>query len=294
MIDLSFATYYILGSLFFASLVFLISAGLNVIFGVLRIINLAHGSLYLLGSYVAYSLFIAFSSLDRILLSVTVPLLAGLIVGLVGIGLEYFMRTVYRLPIDYQLLFTFGLILIFADVMRMIWGVNPLTFGAVYFAYGTAPIGNLFFPLYNIFIIAVTLFVGLFLWYFLQRTRLGSVVRAVASEREMSSALGIDIKRVFIVTFLIGAFLGGLGGAVTVPVLPASPGADINILIIAFVAVVVGGLGSVKGAFVGALLLSALRTIILIVFPELELFSLYLFMVAVLLVRPYGLFGAKE
>lgn len=294
MIESGLAINFILGSLFYAAQIFLISAGLNVIFGVLRIVNLAHGSLYLLGAYIAYTLFTIFGEADKVLLTFSVPLLTALIVGCIGMAIEIFMRVIYKLPVDYQLLFTFGLILILADIMRMTWGTIPLSFGSVYVVYGNINIGNSLFPIYNLYLIAASFITGLLLWYFLQKTRIGTLIRAVASDREISSGLGIDIRRVFLVTFFIGSLLGGLGGGLTVPVVPASPGADISILILAFVAVVVGGLGSIKGALVGALLLSFFRFLAILWYPELELFTLYLFMTAVLIVRPYGLFGVRE
>jgi len=286
---------YLFDALLTASLIFLISAGLNVIFGVLRILNLAHGSLFLLGAYVSVTLFGLLSGyMDIYLLSVLIPLLTAGIVGGFGMFLELVLRSTYRLLEEYQLLFTFGLILVLADAMKIIWGVQPLGVGRVFAAYGSLEPTGIPYPVYPLIVQAFALTVGIALWAFLNRTRTGVIVRAVASDKEISNTLGINVKRTYLTTFALGSALAGLAGAVIVPIIPAFPGGDIEVVILAFVAVVAGGLGSIKGALVGSLVIGSIRSISLAVFPELELFLIYLFMAVILIFRPQGLFGVAE
>lgn len=286
---------YFFDALLTASLIFLISAGLNIIFGVLRILNLAHGSLFLLGAYVAATLSMIMSkSVNIYLLTTLIPLLTAVIVGGVGMFLEFVLRSTYKLLEEYQLLFTFGLILIFADFMKIIWGVQPLASKEIYAAFGSLQILGISYPAYPIAVLAFALAVGIGLGIFLQRTRTGVIVRAVASDKEISNALAINVKRTYLVTFALGSALAGFGGAVIVPLIPASPGGEIEVIVLAFVAVVAGGLGSIKGAFVGSLIIGLIRSLSTAVFPEIELFLIYIFMAAVLIFRPQGLFGVKE
>ena len=282
----------ILNSLFYASVLFLIASGLSLIFGVMGIINLAHGSLYALGAYVtAWTVTAVAGDLHLILVLLLLPV-GAVAVGVVGLILEpTLIRPFYKRPEEYQLLVTFGLLLILEDVMLLLFGGLPLTAGTVMDKMGSIPVFDFIYPTYNLLVIAVGALAALCLWAFIYRTRFGVLLRATSQDRRMASALGLNISRVYALAFGLGCFLAGLGGAVVVPSQAAVLGMGIDNLILAFVVVVIGGLGSLKGAFVGALAVSFVRTFMVQFFPELELAVLYLIAAGVLLVRPTGLFG---
>ena len=285
-----------LNSLFYASVLFLIAAGLTLIFGVMNIVNLAHGSLYAIGAYVTAWLVghamaggVSAGSLALFLL-----LPAGAIaVALVGAVIEpALLRPFYRRAEEYQLLVTFGLLMILEDAIRFLWGGLPLSADPVMDALPSISILGFLYPGYNIVVIGVGAFAALALWGFIYRTRFGVLLRATSQDRRMAAALGLDVRRVYLLAFTIGCFMAGLGGAIVVPSQAAVLGMGIEALILAFVVVVIGGMGSLKGALVGALIVSFVRTIGVQFFPEAELAFLYLIAGLVLIVRPTGLFGA--
>lgn len=285
----------ILNSLFYASVLFLIAAGLSLIFGVMNIINLAHGSLYALGAYITAWLVgrVTAAGVDAyaIGLFVLVPI-GALGVALVGAVIEpILLRPFYRRAEEYQLLVTFGLLLILEDVIRIVWGGLPLSADPLMDALPVVRILGLLYPAYNLMVIGVGVIAAIGLWAFVYRTRFGVMLRATSQDRRMATALGLDVRRVYILAFALGCFMAGLGGAVIVPSQAAVLGMGIDALVLAFVVVVVGGLGSLKGALVGALIVSFVRTAGIQFFPELELAVLYLIAGFVLLVRPTGLFG---
>jgi branched-chain amino acid transport system permease protein len=282
----------ILNSLFYASVLFLIASGLSLIFGVMGIINLAHGGLYALGAYVtAWTVTAVGADLNLILVLLLLPV-GAVAVGIVGLVLEpTLIRPFYKRPEEYQLLVTFGLLLILEDVMLLLFGGTPLTAGTVMDKMGSIPVFDFIYPTYNLLVIAVGALAALSLWAFIYRTRFGVLLRATSQNMRMASALGLNINRVYALAFGLGCFLAGLGGAIVVPSQAAVLGMGIDNLILAFVVVVIGGLGSLKGAFVGALAVSFVRTFMVQFFPELELAVLYLIAAGVLLVRPTGLFG---
>jgi branched-chain amino acid transport system permease protein len=285
----------ILNSLFYASVLFLIAAGLSLIFGVMNIVNLAHGSLYALGAYItawlvgrAIAAGVGAASIGLFLL---VPV-GALGVALVGAAIEpTLLRPFYRRAEEYQLLVTFGLLLILEDVIRILWGGLPLSADTLMDALPVVRVLGSLYPAYNLVVIGVGVVAALGLWAFVYRTRFGVLLRATSQDRRMATALGLDVRRVYVLAFALGCFLAGLGGAVIVPSQAAVLGMGIDALVLAFVVVVVGGLGSLKGALVGALIVSFVRTAGIQFFPELELALLYLIAGAVLLVRPTGLFG---
>jgi len=292
---LYFSPSLILDGLLFAALIFLISAGLNIIYGVLRILNIAHGSFFLLGAYVGYTVFVLlFDTVPIFILLLLVPVLAGLFVGVIGLGIEFLLRPIYKVEEVYQLLLTFGLILVFADSMKLVWGVSPYSASELYLTLGSVEILGTFYPAYNIFVIAIAAVVGIVLWLFISRSRYGVLMRAVASDKEISRVLAINVNRVYNSTFATGAALAALGGAIIMPTTAAVPGLEMDVIVEAFVAVVIGGLGSIKGAFLGALIIGLVRSIGVAVFPEITLAVIYLVMVAVLIVKPAGLFGVRE
>ena len=282
----------ILNSLFYASVLFLIAAGLSLIFGVMGIINLAHGSLYALGAYVtAWAIESAIGSVPVLALFVLLPV-GAIAVGLAGLAIEpILLRPLYKRPEEYQLLITFALLMVLEDVMRFLFGGLPLSAAIVVDRMGSIVILGMVYPIYNFLVIAIGALAALALWALVYRSKFGVLLRATSQDRRMASALGINIGRVYVQAFGIGCFMAGLGGAIVVPSQAAVLGMGIDNMILAFVVVVIGGLGSLKGAFIGALVVSFVRTFMIQFFPEIELAVLYLIAAGVLLVRPTGLFG---
>jgi branched-subunit amino acid ABC-type transport system permease component len=272
-----------------AMYLWLVAAGLSLIFGVLRVLNFAHGSLYMLGAYFAWAAF-------RLSGSFWVALAVGpVLVGAVGWAMEFgFLRRVYRADVAFQLLLTFAFVLILDDLVKLAFGPvyqSPPTPAALS---GAVAIGRSMLPTYDLFILGVGALVGVALWLFLERTSFGLVVRATAADREMARALGVRSSRLFTWVFVAGAWLAGLGGALSMPVRALSPGMGEFIIIEAFVVVVLGGLGSLRGAFLGAVLIGLLHAYGLLFLPVFELALAYVAMAAVLIVRPWGLFGVRE
>ena len=283
----------VLNSLSYASVLFLIAAGLSLIFGVMRIVNLAHGSLYAIGAYIGAWLVgraIGFG-VPVIWLLLVIPV-AAVAVALIGIVIEpLLLRPFYRRAEEYQLLVTFGLLLILEDLVRLVWGGLPLTADTVMDAMPVVHIGGLVYPGYNILVIGIGIVAAVALWLLIYETKFGVLLRATSQDRRMAAALGLNVGRVYVSAFAIGCFMAGLGGAIVVPSHAAVLGMGVEALILAFVVVVVGGLGSLKGALVGALIVSFVRTAGIQFFPEIELAVLYLIAAAVLIARPTGLFG---
>ena len=286
-------TIQILNSLLYASVLFLIAAGLSLIFGVMRIVNLAHGSLYAVGAYVTAWLVGRSIALGVPLgwLFLLLPV-GALSVALIGIVIEpLLLRPFYRRAEEYQLLVTFGLLQILEDLMRLVWGGTPLSADTLIDALPILRIGGLFYPAYNLLVIGIGSVAAVILWATIYHTKFGVMLRATSQDRRMASALGLNVGLVYVVAFGIGCFMAGLGGAIVVPTQAAVLGMGVDALVIAFVVVVIGGLGSLKGALVGAVVVSFVRTAGIQFFPELELAVLYLIAALVLLVRPTGLFG---
>jgi len=287
----------LLNSFFYAAVLFLIAAGLSLIYGVMRIVNLAHGTLYALGAYVSAWVVggtvghAASGTLGLAGLLLLLPV-GAVAIAIVGAVIEpTLLRPLYRRPEEYHLLVTFGLLMILEDAMKFLFGGTPLTAGSIMDHMGSIPIGRLLYPTYNLFVIAIGLIAALGLWWFIYRTKFGVILRATSQDRRMAAALGINVSRVYVQAFAIGCFMAGLGGAVVVPAQAAVLGMGIEALILAFVVVVIGGLGSLEGALVGALIVGLVRTAGIQFFPEIELAVLYLIATAVLLIRPTGLFG---
>jgi branched-chain amino acid transport system permease protein len=281
-----------LNALLYASVMFLIAGGLSLIYGVMRIVNLAHGNLYAFGAYVAaWAAGIALVSfpvgLGYLCLGAGAVAAAAL-----GAVLEpTLLRPLYRRAEEYQLLITFGLLLILEDLMRLIWGPYPLSVSALFEALGSLSIGESIYPAYNLAVIVVGGLAAAGLWAFVYRTQFGVVLRATSQNMRMASALGVNVNRVYVQAFTLGCFMAGLGGAIVVPQQGAVLGMGVDALILAFVVVVIGGLGSLEGALVGALMVGIVREAGITFFPEIELAVLYLMAAIVLLVRPAGLFG---
>jgi len=288
--------FQILNAVYYASVLFLIAAGLSLIYGVMGIVNMAHGSLFALGAFVTATITqYAAGHVPTLLLFLLLPL-GAVAVGILGLAIEpLLLRRLYvRAAEEYPLLITFGLLLILEDAMRFVWGSNPISANLLVQYLGSVSIFGSLYPIYVLFVIAVAIVTGLALWLFVYRTKFGIILRATAQDMKMASGLGLDVRRVYMLAFAGGCFLVALAGAVVVPYQAAVLGMGMDALILAFVVVVIGGLGSLKGALVGALIVGGVRTVGIEFFPELELASLYIIAAAVLLVRPTGLFGTKS
>jgi len=282
-----------LNALLYASVLFLIAGGLSLIYGVMRILNLAHGNLYALGAFVsAWAIGLAVkASLPAAVLFLLLPAGALAAAGAGALIERTLMRPFYRRAEEYQLLMTFGLLMVLEDLIRFVWGPSPLTATDLYASVGSVRIGDGRYPGYNLIIIAVGIVAAAFLWWFIYRTRFGVLLRATSQDKRMASALGVNVNRVYILAFTLGCFMAGLGGAIVVPSQSAVLGMGVDALVLAFIVVVVGGLGSLEGALVGALIVGIVREALIVYFPEIELAALYLIAALVLLVRPAGLFG---
>jgi branched-subunit amino acid ABC-type transport system permease component len=270
-----------------AMYLWLISAGLTIIFGVLRIVNFAHGSLFMVGAYLAYTFY------GQMGLPFGLAILLSLLgTGVLGYVMErVFLKRLYNVDEAYQLLLTFGFILILDDAVKMIWGgvfkIPPMPA----FLVGSLSVFDRGFPVYNLFVIAVGLAVAVLLWAVFEKTWWGRIARVTAADREMASAIGINVPRVFSGVFVAGAMLAALGGAIGTPVRVAAPGIGSAMIIQAFIITVIGGLGNLKGAFVSSLIVGVLSAYGTLFFPVFELFFIFVIMAVVLLVRPQGLFS---
>jgi branched-chain amino acid transport system permease protein len=282
-------------ALLYASILFLIAGGLSLIYGVMRIVNLAHGTLYAIGAYMAAWLVgkgVA-AGLSPVLLLLLLPVGAAT-VGVVGAVMEpTLLRPMYRRAEEYQLLVTFGLLLMLEDAIRFVWGGTPLSAAVIMESLGSLRVLGARYPTYNLVIIAVGLVSALLFWAFVYRTKFGVLLRATSQDMRMASSLGVNVRKVYVQAFALGCTMAGLGGAIIVPGQAAVLGMGTDALILAFVVVVVGGLGSLLGALIGALIVGVMRTVGIMFFPEIELAVLYLIAAVVLLVRPTGLFGAQ-
>ncbi len=269
-----------------AMYLWLISAGLTIIFGVLGVLNFAHGSLFMLGAYLAYTAYGLWGL--PFLLAVALSLAAVAVLGLVMERL--FLRHLYHLDHAYQLLLTFGFVLVLDDAVKLVWGGVFKIPSIPRFLDRALPVLGRAFPVYNVFIMGVGVLVAVALWLLLERTWWGRMVRATAADLEMAAAIGIEVPRIYTGVFMLGAALAALGGALGVPVRPASPGIGVAMIVQAFVITVIGGLGNLSGAFVGSLLVGLLSAYGTLFFPVFELFFIFVIMAAVLLLRPQGLF----
>lgn len=295
-----------LNGLQFGLMLFLLAAGLTLVFGIMELINLAHGSLYMLGAYFAATfLGVTGSFVAAVVLAVAATAALGMVLEVAV------LKRLYRRDPLSQVLATFALILVFNEATRAIWGVQPLNLNVPAALSGSVDIvPGMSYPAYRLAIIAVGLAVAVLLYVLVTRTRMGMLVRAGASNREMATAMGTDIRRLFTVVFGVGAAFCGLAGAMLGPLLAVQVGMGESILILAFVVVVIGGIGSIRGAFVGALVVgfadtfgrafipTALRAVLPpsladAAGPSLAAISIYVVMVAVLAFRPQGLFPAR-
>ena len=281
----------------YASWLFLMSAGLTLIYGVMRILNVAHGSLYALGAYAACSLAGAWLGHGLPAAGSFAMLLARRDPGRLRAGplLERgLLQWMYGKDEVVLVLITYAVFLIMEDVIKLVWGVDRMLLPEPYALPGNFSLGGLAYPVYNLLLIGIALVTGLALAFALYRTRRGKLLLAVIHDREISMAMGINVGRVYLVTFTLGATLAALGGAFTAPTIAVTPGIGVEVIVLAFAVVVIGGLGSLGGAALGALLVGLVRSATVRYWPEAELFSIYAVMAIVLIVRPKGLFAAQE
>jgi branched-chain amino acid transport system permease protein len=287
--DLSFLTVQVLSALRQAAFLFLISSGLTLVFGVLNILNFAHGALYMLGAYFIYWITIKIAGPGGFFLALFLaPLGVACIAALIETTL---LRRIYIQEEIYQLLLTYALVLVIDDLAKIVFGAEYKSVVKPEFLSGSVTLFGATIPIYTLLVLILAPLLALVLWYLLYRTKLGKIVRATSSDREMADALGINMTALFTLVFAFGAMLAGFGGALAAPVRTVFPGVGTEIIIESFVVVVIGGLGSLWGALVGSLLIGTLETIGIVVFPEFEMALIYLLMVIILAVRPWGLYG---
>lgn len=270
-------------------LLFIMAAGLSLIFGQMNVINLSHGAFYLLGGYVGLTMVRQF---DNFWLALVI---APIFVALLGVLLERFLlRRLYGAQHHLeQVLLTFGLALVASDLVQWYWGANAESVPPPPLLAGQLPIFGLQFPIYRLSLLGFGLLLAGAMWLFLERTRIGAIVRAGVSDAELVGGLGINIQLVFAGVFAVGTALAALAGVVGAPILSLYPALDFEILILTLVVVVVGGLGTLKGAFWGALLIGMADTFGKALAPQFSLFLIFAVMAIVLLIRPSGLFGLE-
>ena len=281
----------ILAGLSTGMFIWLVASGLTLIFGVLGVLNFAHGSFYMLGAYFCYTV------LKLLGANFWLGLLLGpLCVCAVGFVVErFFLRYVYHLALPYQLLLTFAFVLIFDNLVKMVWGAGSISSPELAALGGSVMILGRKFPIYNIFIIIVGPLVALGLWGMIEKTWWGRIIRASSSDREMASAIGVRVPALFTSVFIFGTWLGCLGGGLAVPYVGIlTSGMGEAIIIDAFIVAVIGGLGSLKGAFAGALIIGVLTAFGTRFFPAFDMFLTFILMAGVLLWRPQGLFGGTR
>lgn len=275
-------------------LLFIIASGLSLVFGVLRVINFAHGSLYMIGAYLAYSL--STRLIDGSLLSfLTLLLLVPPAVALLGLVIEITLfRRVYREEHLLQLLLTYSLVLILDDTVRLIWGGDPRNVTRPEALAGSVDIMGLALPTYNVFILFIGPLIALGMWLLLYKTRTGNIIRAAVSFPDTLGALGVNVSRVMTATFMLGCWLAGLGGVLVAALASVDLGIGMEKIIESFAVVVIGGLGSIGGALLGSLIIGVGITFFQLPFGRWALVFPYVVMAAVLIIRPWGLFGKPE
>ena len=282
----------------YAALVFIVAVGLTLIFGVMRILNVAHGSLYALGAYLTVSLTGAVLAMGVApVLAFPLMLVSAALVGiLVGGPIEWLLlRRIYNKPEVLQLLVTFAVFMILEDVQRLVWGTQPYFQAALLQELGRVKLFGVTYMAYQLILLPVLALVLLFgLRFFLRHTVIGKVILATTEDREAAQSIGIDADKVFLLTFIVGATLAGLGGALASPTTSILPGMGADMIVLSFAVVATAGLGQIEGAAFTALLIGLGRSFAVYVWPETAVLVPYLIMLLVLLVRPEGLFGSPS
>jgi branched-subunit amino acid ABC-type transport system permease component len=290
MPEFSFIFVQFLNGLSQAMVLFLIASGLSLIFGVLGVLNFAHGSLYMLGAYFAYTVV---SLLQNTASTFWIAVLvAPVAVALVGGAIEsLLLRRLYHREHLYQLLFTYAIVLIVSDAVKFAWGTDNLSISRPPQFASAIKIFSRYFATYDLFLLVVGPCIAAVLWYILNRTTWGRTIRAAASDRETLEALGVDVHKLFTMVFILGSWLGGLGGALAAPRASLYPGMDVEIIVESFIVVVIGGMGSLWGTVLGAFILGQVNAFGILFLPRLAMVFIYALMTLVLIVRPWGLLG---
>ena len=283
----------LIDGLTYASWLFIVALGLTLVFGVLKILNVAHGSFYALGAYAAASLVGWFASMQFAPeLSLVAMLLAAVVVAAVVAPLceRGLLRVFYGRDEVLLVLVTYALFLIMEDVTKLIWGVNPFYVSEPYALFGNIDIGEQSYVGYDFVLVVVAAVVGFIVWWGLNRTQIGKIVLAVIHSEEIASSMGVNVSRIYTLAFGTGIFLAALGGALKAPMISVQPGVSVGVVILSFAVVIIGGLGSIPGAAIGALIVGIARSAAVHMMPAAELFSIYVVMAVVLMFRPEGLF----
>lgn len=286
---MEFVATQLVNGLAYGVLLFLMSAGLSLIFGLMNVVNVAHGSFFMLGAFFALAIVQWTGSFWLALALSWIPAMA------LGVVMErLFIRRLYARGHLDQVLLTFGFTFVFVDVVRMVWGADIHQLPVPDILSGVVAAGDVIIPKYRLFLIAFGGLVALLLWLFLERSRVGAMVRAGVDDAFTATGIGINVPLLFAAIFALGVGLAAVGGTVAGPILGLYPGMDIEILIPAFIVVVIGGMGSLRGAFVASIFVGLVDTFGKAYFPDAALFVIYLLMVIVLLTRPQGLFGVAK
>jgi branched-chain amino acid transport system permease protein len=277
----------------YASWLFIVALGLTLVFGVLKILNIAHGSFYAVGAYAAASFVSWFGAMQFApSWSLVAMLLAAVAVAALVAPLceRSLLRPFYGRDEVLLVLVTYALFLILEDVTKLIWGVNPYYVTDPYALFGNVDVGEQSYVGYDFMLVAVAVVVGVAVWWGLNRTRQGKLVLAVIHSEEVASSMGVNVSRVYMLAFGVGIFLAALGGALTAPMISVQPGVSVGVIIVSFAVVIIGGLGSIPGAAIGALIVGLARSLAVHTAPVAELFSVYIVMAVVLMFKPEGLF----
>jgi branched-chain amino acid transport system permease protein len=293
-LDIELLVIILVDGLVYASYLFMVAVGLTVIFGVQKVLNVTHGSFYAFGAYLAaYTMIVYFETGGPEFVSFAIILLSAVFLGVVfAFVIERgLLKYLYDKDEHIIVLATFAAFLVLEDVILLIWGTDPYLAFQPMALLGQSEVAGITFDNYNLSMIALSVVVAVSLWFGLNKTQYGKMLLAVIYDREVSQALGINVTAVFLVTFGIGAFLGALGGAYQAPTISVLPGIGVEVIVLAFAVVVIGGMGSIIGALIGSVIVGLTRAWAVHEFPEVELFVIYAIMAVVLVVRPQGLFA---
>ena len=277
----------------YASWLFIVALGLTLVFGVLKILNIAHGSFYAVGAYAGASLvtwLLAMKvspALTIVALVMAAVGVAALLAPLVERGL---LRMFYGRDEVLLVLVTYALFLMLEDITKLVWGVNPYYVSDTYQAFGNLQLGGLSYVGYDLILVGLAVVCGVVTWWALNRTRLGKIVTSVIHSPEVAASMGVNVSRIYTGAFMVGVFFAALGGALTAPMISVQPGLSVGVIIVSFAVVIIGGLGSIEGAAIGALVVGLARAASVHIWPPAELFSIYVVMAAILVFKPEGLF----
>jgi branched-chain amino acid transport system permease protein len=287
----------VVDGIIYSAWLFIAAVGMTLIYGVMKIVNITHGSFYALGAYAAASLTGAWLAhgyppmLSYAVLLGSAVLVTLVVAPLIERGLLRFMYAKDEVVI---LLITYALFLILEDTIKLVWGVDPYFIAEPYGLLGSFEVGTLSYPTYNLILVGLALASGIGLAWLLTRTRSGKLLRAVIHDPEVSAAMGVNVERFYLVTFTFGSMLAAIGGAFTAPTVSVVPGLGVEVVVLSFAVVVIGGLGSLPGAALGAIIVGLVRSISIHYMPQVELFVIYFVMALVLAFRPRGLFSLAE